>query len=325
MKRIISLTLSVLMLFILLLSITSCELSMEAMTGYTRLRDHVIGKADASGEISLDGTSMGFSSVKLVAPIKKGESKPSSVSIVAEGVNQGNTVRLTLTMNGSPEKAQLSYKIINAEQKVLNAADATVLLTHYTGDETITFTSVTNIHPATEQAYRESVTSMLNSALKVLDTYTTGNLDMNVHELGFMVLSEKYMAPVENVEAEDDLGGAFSSARIGMAGLMIVQGMGMIFLVLAILWMVLAIFKKIFYRPSNKSENKIASKPVETSVPAPVSTPTSVGPAIDDSALVAAITAAVATYIDSDPALAAQFASGFRVVSFKPTNKSRNR
>ena len=47
MKRIISLTLSVLMLFILLLSITSCELSMEAMTGYTRLRDHVIGKADA--------------------------------------------------------------------------------------------------------------------------------------------------------------------------------------------------------------------------------------------------------------------------------------
>ena len=325
MKRIISLTLSVLMLLTLLLSVTSCELSMEAMTGYTRLRDHVIGKADASGEISLDGASMGFSSIKLAAPIKKGESKPSSVSLVAEGVNQGNTVRLTLTMTGSPEKAQLSYKIINTEQKVLNAADATVLLTHYTGDEMIAFTSVTNIHPATEQAYRESVTSMLNSALKVLDAYTTENLDMNAHELGFIVLSEKYMAPAEVIEAEDDLGGAFSSERIGMAGLMIVQGMGMVFLVLAILWMVLLIFKKIFYKAPNKTENKVASKPVESSVPAPVSTPTPAVPAINDGALVAAITAAVAAYIDSDPALASQFAGGFRVVSFKPTNKSRNR
>lgn len=325
MKRIISLTLSMLMLFLLLLTVTSCELSMEAMTGYTRLRDHVMENANASGEISLDGAAMGFSSVKLAAPIKKSESKPSSVSLVAEGVNQGNTVRLTLTMTGSPEKALLSYKIINAEQKELNAADATVLLTHYTGDDVIAFTSVTNIHPATEQAYRESVTSMLNSALKVLDTYTTEKLDMDAHELGFIVLSEKYMAPVDAIEAEDDLGGAFSSGRLSLAGLMIIQGVGMVFLVLALLWIVLVIFKKIFYKDPNKADKKIAEKPIEASIAAPVSTPTPAVSAIDDGALVAAITAAVAAYIDSDPALASRFAGGFRVVSFKPTNKSRNR
>ena len=48
-------------------------------------------------------------------------------------------------------------------------------------------------------------------------------------------------------------------------------------------------------------------------------------PVAGDDALVAAITAAIAATIESDPALASQFAGGFRVVSFKPTAKSRNR
>ena len=47
MRKIISLTLAALMLVTLLLTATSCELSMEAMTGYTQLRDHLI---DTVGE-----------------------------------------------------------------------------------------------------------------------------------------------------------------------------------------------------------------------------------------------------------------------------------
>ena len=86
---------------------------------------------------------------------------------------------------------------------------------------------------------------------------------------------------------------------------------GMVFLVLAILWMVLLIFKKVFYKDPNKQEKK-AEAPAEA--PAPVAAPA------DDGALVAAITAAVAAYIDSDPALSSQFAGGFRVVSFKKKN-----
>lgn len=322
MKRIIRFALLALMLVSLLLSTTACEFSTEAMTGYTRLRDHVLEKADEKGDVALDGSSMGFSSVKLSAPIKKSENVPSSLVLTAEGVNQGSTVLLTLTMTNSTEKASLAYKIVSAEQKIICAAEATILLTHYTGDDLVTFTSVTNIHPASEQAYRESVTSTLNAALKVVDMYITENLDMTTHELGFIVLSEKYMAPVDITEAEEDLGGAFSSARLSMAGLMIIQGMGMVFLVLAVLWIVLLIFKKVFYK-STKPENKSVPKPAET--PTPVAAPVSVTPATDDGALIAAITAAVSAYIDSDPALKSQFAGGFRVVSFKPTAKTRHR
>jgi len=312
MKKIISLTLAALMLVTLLVTVTSCEVSMEGTTGYTRLRDHVIDTVGQNNELALDGSAMGFSAVRLVAPIKKSETKVNEVYLVADGGNQNALFRLTLKLTDSTEKAQLTYQVINiAQQKLLYGAEATVLLTHYTGNDLVEFTSVTNIHPEDEQTYRVALTSMLNSALKVLDTYTTEKMDMNVHELGFIALSEKYMAPVESVEAEEDLGGAFSPARLSMAGLMIVQGVGMVFLVLAILWMVLLIFKKVFYKDPAKQEKK---EEATAEAPAPVAAPA------DDGALVAAITAAVAAYIDSDPALSSQFAGGFRVVSFKKKN-----
>ncbi len=312
MKKIISLTLAALMLVTLLLMVTSCEVSMEGTTGYTRLRDHVIDTVGQNNELVLDGSAMGFSAVRLVAPIEKSETKVNEVYLVADGGSQNALFRLTLKLTDSTEKAQLTYQVINiTEQKILLGAEATVLLTHYTGNDLVEFTSVINIHPEKEQSYREAVTSMLNSALKVLDTYTTEKLDMNVHELGFIALSEKYMAPVESVEAEEDLGGAFSPERLSMAGLMIIQGVGMVFLVLAILWMVLLIFKKVFYKDPAKQEKK---EEAIAEAPAPVAAPA------DDGALVAAITAAVAAYIDSDPALSSQFAGGFRVVSFKKKN-----
>jgi sodium pump decarboxylase gamma subunit len=255
---------------------------------------------------------MGFSAVRLVAPIEKSETKVNEVYLVADGGSQNALFRLTLKLTDSTEKAHLTYQVINiAQQKLLYGAEATVLLTHYTGNDLVEFTSVTNIHPEDEQTYRVALTSMLNSALKVLDTYTTEKMDMDLHELGFIALSEKYMAPTESAEAEEDLGGAFSPARLSQAGLMIIQGMGMVFLVLAILWMVLLIFKKVFYKDPNKQDKK-EEAPAEA--PAPVAAPA------DDGALVAAITAAVAAYIDSDPALSSQFAGGFRVVSFKKKN-----
>lgn len=312
MKKIISLTLAALMLVTLLLTVTSCEVSMEGTTGYTRLRDHVIDTVGQNNELTLDGSEMGFSAVRLVAPIEKSETKVNEVYLVADGGSEKALFRLTLKLTDSTEKAQLTYQVINiAEQKLLLGAEATVLLTHYTGNDLVEFTSVTNIHPEQEQDYREAVTSMLNSALKVLDTYTTEKMDMNVHELGFIALSEKYMAPVESSEAEEDLGGAFSPERLSRAGLMIIQGMGMVFLVLAILWMVLLIFKKVFYKDPAKQEKK---EEATAEAPAPVAAPA------DDGALVAAITAAVAAYIDSDPALSSRFAGGFRVVSFKKKN-----
>ena len=310
MKKIISLSLAALMLVTVLLLATSC--GMESMTGYTRLRDHIKAVGGDEAVIRLDAAKVGLTSAAatVVTP-EEGD------AYVCRGGYTGHTqsatvYQLGLNLTGSPEKAELTYEVLNASTAQKTAtAEATVLLTHYTGNDLVEFTSVTNIHPEDEQTYRVALTSMLNSALKVLDTYPTEKMDMNVHELGFIVLSEKYMAPVESAEAEEDLGGAFSPERLSMAGLMIIQGMGMVFLVLAILWIVLMIFKKVFYK-----EPKTTTKKVEEPAPA---APVAAAPANDD-ALVAAITAAVAAYIDSDPALSSQFAGGFRVVSFKKKN-----
>ena len=300
MKKIISLSLAALMLVLLLITATSCD--MESVTGYTRLRDHVVSTVGPNNELTLRGTPADFYTVKLTAPIEKDGDQAEAVYLIARDGSQSVTLRLT----NSTEKATLVYQYGDA------SAEATVLLTHYTGNDLIEFTSVTNILPENETKHREDVTSMLNNALLSLDIYTSKNMGMDLHTFGFIALSEKYMAPTEEVEVEEDLGGAFSPARLKTAGLMIIQGVGMVFLVLAILWLVLLIFKKVFYKDPAAVAKKTEQSAPATPVPAPA--PTS------DDALVAAITAAVAAYIDSDPALSSQFAGGFRVVSFKKKN-----
>ena len=314
MKRIISLSLAALMLVMLLLTATSCELSMESMTGYTRLRDHVTEKADQNGEVALDGSAEGFTAVKLTAPIKKGEDKPEAVCVIAEGGSSTTLVQMTVTLTGSTEKAEVVYRIVNrANTDEYTQATATIILTAYTGSELIALNSIDGFHFLEEMDYRSAITGMLNCTLKVLDEYLVAELDMRVSELGFIALSDEYMANVDAAEVEEDLGGAFSSQRLSMAGLMIIQGMGMVFLVLVVLWLVLLVFKKVFYKDPAK-----ASKTPKAVEPAPAPAP--VAPATSDDALVAAITAAVAAYIESDPALSSQFSGGFRVVSFKKKN-----
>lgn len=310
MKKIISLTLAALMLVTVLLLATSC--GMESMTGYTRLRDHIKAVGGDEPVVQLDAVKVGINSaaVTVITP-DEGEQY---VCLIGYAINTaaGAVYQVRLNMTGSPEKAELIYEVLNAStaQRV-SMGTATILLTHYTGEDFITFEEVQNIDAASELTHRRQAQVLLNSLLEALDIYTTENMDMDLHELGFIALSEKYMAPVESAEAEEDLGGAFSPARLSKAGLMIIQGMGMVFLVLAILWMVLLIFKKVFYKDPNKQEKK-EEAPAEA--PAPVAAPA------DDGALVAAITAAVAAYIDSDPALSSQFAGGFRVVSFKKSD-----
>ena len=102
-------------------------------------------------------------------------------------------------------------------------------------------------------------------------------------------------------------------------------GLATVFAVLALLMIVLYLFRIIFYRekkPEPKTTPAPAPKHIEA--PAPVKTePEMVNS--DDGALIAAITAAIAAYTSGDEA----FASGFRVVSFRraehssPWNKSK--
>ena len=309
MKKIISLSLAALMLVILLLTATSC--GMEGVTGYTRLRDHIKANGGDQFVIALDAAAVSINSANVAVLVD--DEGNEQVVLVGYAVNStsGIVYQATLYMTGSPEKATLVYQVLNASTaEVVASADTNVLLTHYTGSDLLTLDTVSNILPGNELTHRQNATTLLNSLLLALDTYTTKNMDMNAHELGFIALSEKYMAPAEQTEADEDLGGAFSPARLQTAGLMIIQGMGMVFLVLAILWLVLLIFKKIFY----KDPAAAAKKTPEPAPAAPVATPA------NDDALVAAITAAVAAYIESDPALSSQFKGGFRVVSFKKKN-----
>ena len=310
MKKIISLSLAALMLVTVLLLATSC--GMESMTGYTRLRDHIKAVGGDEPFVQLDAAKVGINSAAVtVITTEEGEQY---VRLIGYAVNtaSGIVFQVRLNMTGSPEKAELVYEVLNASTaQQISMGTATVLLTHYTGEDYITFNEVKGMDVTSELTHRNQARVLLNSLLLALDTYTTESLDMDVHELGFIALSAKYMAPTESAEAEEDLGGAFSPARLSMAGLMIIQGMGMVFLVLAILWIVLMIFKKVFYK-----EPKTTTKKVEEPAPA---APVAAAPANDD-ALVAAITAAVAAYIDSDPALSSQFTGGFRVVSFKKKN-----
>ncbi len=113
-----------------------------------------------------------------------------------------------------------------------------------------------------------------------------------------------------------------TSEKLSLGFQVLGLGLATVFAVLAILWVVLLLFRVIFYREKKPEPKKAAPSPVKA--PAPVSAPPS-PKAEDNGALVAAITAAIAAYTEGDE----EFASGFRVVSFRraehaaPWNKSK--
>ena len=134
---------------------------------------------------------------------------------------------------------------------------------------------------------------------------------MNLKLLLLQITPDQYDKPLENM-----------SDRVSMALDMLLRGMGTIFIVLALLWGILAIFSAILHHGKNQPATPKAVRPApakKTPAPkaapavAPVSAPTQ--PA-EDTALIAAITAAVAAYLD-------QPTTSFRVVSFKRTGKKK--
>lgn len=103
------------------------------------------------------------------------------------------------------------------------------------------------------------------------------------------------------------------SDRIGYALQRTLIGLTIVFGVLAIIWLVLSLFKVVFYKdPNKKSEEKAA--PVAEPAPAPLVTVS------DNGAVVAAIIAAITAMRNEEGNTGA-----FRVVSFKRgTNKPWN-
>lgn len=109
--------------------------------------------------------------------------------------------------------------------------------------------------------------------------------------------------------------------KFSMSGEMLLRGMGTVFMVLIILWLILKIFGAVFggttkEKPQSAPAPKAAkAEAPDAPAPAPVQT---AAPAQDDSQLIAVITAAIAAY---------QSESGkpnlpFRVVSFTRKNNA---
>lgn len=106
------------------------------------------------------------------------------------------------------------------------------------------------------------------------------------------------------------------SEKLALSGEMLLKGLGTVFLVLAILWGIIALFS-VFAgtaekKPAPAPKPQAPAKKAETK-PAPAPAPTPAPVQTDDGALIAAITAAIEAY------RAEEGLSGlpYRVVSFK--------
>ncbi len=114
---------------------------------------------------------------------------------------------------------------------------------------------------------------------------------------------------------------AFDSERLVLAGQVTLIGMLMIFAVLSVLWIVLAISKQIFAKPTQTAKPAPAPKAAPSPKVAPA--PAAPSPAsTNDAELVAVLTAAVAAYMASENPNAVS-TTAFRVVSYRRTNGGR--
>ncbi len=113
------------------------------------------------------------------------------------------------------------------------------------------------------------------------------------------------------------------SDRLNYMGVGVLLGVAVVFGVLILLWLILEIFGKIAGR--GKSEQPAAvSAPAPAPKKAPAPAPVPQAPAVPatqtasagDDAIVAAITAALAVYLEAEGSQAPSI-NGFRVVSFK--------
>ncbi len=110
------------------------------------------------------------------------------------------------------------------------------------------------------------------------------------------------------------------SDRIGYALQRTLIGLIIIFGVLAVIWLVLALFKVIFYKDPSKKTALNKPEPKATPAPTPAPAPVAVQATQDDGAVIAAIVAAISAMRNEQG-----ITDGFRVVSFKRgTNKPWN-
>ncbi len=317
MKKILSISLALLMLVCLCLSVTSCEQD-TAFGKYYSYLEGLEGKKDtlAANQVMM----------VIAQPTLIGDEEEKNI-VFQIYVNTGDTVEsvtLFLAENSSTYRFLYNKKSTATGADLVTAGGEIAALS-YTGNEQVEFESyLDNTAYGSnyfEDEYRGRATSMLKTlVLAMKPMMAKANVDVK----DFYFISVDFPEADLDAEGEEDLGGAFSAERWLYVGQMLVVGLGMVFLVLAILWIILLIFEKTMGTGEKPAKPAKAEKPAKVEKPAPVKPAAPVAPAApavtpasDDGALVAAITAAIAATIASDEGLSHQFASGFRVVSFR--------
>lgn len=131
--------------------------------------------------------------------------------------------------------------------------------------------------------------------------------DIITRVVGDVVESEKLTT---SMELSDRIGYALQRTLIGLI---------IVFGVLAVIWLVLSLFKVVFYKDPNKKTAEKKAEPKPAAAPAPAPAPVKVQTQ-DDGAVIAAIVAAISAMRNEQG-----ITDGFRVVSFKRgTNKPWN-
>ena len=123
------------------------------------------------------------------------------------------------------------------------------------------------------------------------------------------------MNNVMNMPALLAANGMTMNERLSEAGVMVVLGMLMVFSVLAIIMIVLMIMERVFAKKGKSEAPKKEAAPKVAPAPAPA-------PVVqqDDGAVIAAITAAISLVLAESGD--ATYQGGFRVVSFKRSNRN---
>ena len=106
--------------------------------------------------------------------------------------------------------------------------------------------------------------------------------------------------------------------RLSLSGQMTLQGLGTVFLVLALLWGAMVLFKLFLHDIPNKRKKQVPSETAQEASEAAAAAPETQKTAQDEGALIAVITAAV---IAARTEQGVADAEGFRVVSFKRTGR----
>ncbi len=329
MKKTIRICLAVLLLAAVLLCGASCEF--ETASAYTVLRDHILESTGVGMALEFPSADSTIMTYVFVADMENadGEIEEKVYVTAQKAMNSSLFLRVDIGLSeDDASTADWTVSYITVAQTI-TIGESKLDIRGMTGNELIAFDTTGGIPPSYEYSFRAEATALTNVALLSFDKYSQETLSLSVEDFGFRSLSEKYRYTEGDDDIEADYGRAFSPERLKLAGTMLLVGMGMVFLALAIMWGVLVIFKKVMYDSANKKKDK--AKPEGGKMPAVPAVPVTDTPddamiaAVagvmayqeDDGAIAAAITAAIAETIASDPELSREFADGFRVVSFK--------